>query len=297
MSAEPSSAFGVVADARARQRRQRRRLAAMLAMLAALAIVALQLHSDEHGTNARAESAAQRQGQQPSALAASVGFCWFPTTSPPRPRLSTHCVPATPATLLAPGIVTVASGVALHHDPWVFSLQRLRAQGLDVLCPQIRPTGASQCFPYPGEPNSDHAGNPPLNGNPPVTLTPGVGTCAPPVWNVITGLVMRPKLSVYFKSPTGTRRISVVPLDPGLRVPGGAFATIITRGPVTLIARDSAGHTIYTAPVTNRGDKPSFCNGLDGGNYPSMPPDEAQANLQPNVITYPFGSSVVAPAR
>lgn len=201
---------------------------------------------------------------------------------------------ATAATLLAPGIVKVAAGIAPHNDPWIFSLQRLRAQGVELLCPQLTPNGSGQCFPYPGQPNAETAGNP-LNPNPPVLLTPAAeGTCAPPRWNVITGLVMRSDVSVWFKSPTGTRRIPLVRLDPRLHIPGGAFATIITQGSVMLIARDAAGRTIYTAPVTNRGDKPTYCGGLDGGNYNTF---DTSINLTPRLITYPFGTYVVAPAH
>jgi hypothetical protein len=127
-------------------------------------------------------------------------------------------------------------------------------------------------------------------------LTPaGEGSCTPPRFNVISGLVMRPGLSVWFKSPTGTRRIALVRVDVRFHVPGGAFATLITHGPVTLLARDTAGRTVYTAAVTNRGDKPSYCGGLDGGNYP--PRDEIRTGLKPQLFALPFGPFVRATAH
>jgi hypothetical protein len=128
-------------------------------------------------------------------------------------------------------------------------------------------------------------------------LTPGIGNCAPPVWNLITGLVMRPDLAIYFRSPDATRRVTLIHLDARLGVPGGAFATIITRGPVTLIARDRTGHTVYTTPVTNRGDKPTFCHGLDGGDWGLTTPAQADTNLQPRLQTYPFGPWVKTSTR
>lgn len=267
----------------------------MVAALTVAAAVVLEVH-DGGGQRATGTSAnAARRSSVPGRTAILTNvFCSFPRPGPALPP-SHHCIPATPATLLPPGLLTVASGVAPHNDPWIFSLQRLRAQGLELLCPQLTPIGASDCFPYPGQPNADAAGNEPLSGSPPVWLTPGgEGTCAPPRWNVITGLVMRLGLSVWFKTPTGTRRIPLVPLDARFRVPGGAFATIITAGPVTLLARDAAGRIVYTAPVTNLREKPSFCGGLDGGKYSRL---DVSINLKPHLIDYPFGRYVIAPTQ
>jgi hypothetical protein len=193
-----------------------------------------------------------------------------------------------PATLLAPGILRGVSGVSPHHTPWIFSLQLLRYGGRELVCTELTPQGSGQCFPTPGEkPSLD--GNPTLGPDPPVQLTPGnEGTCAPPRYSVISGLVMRGGLTIWFKTPNGTRRIALVAVDKRFRVPGGVFATTITRGPVTLLARNAAGRTVYTAAVTNRGDKASFCGGLDGGNRP-LTLAQAQENLQPRVMTQPLG--------
>lgn len=193
-----------------------------------------------------------------------------------------------PATLLAPGILRAVSGVSPHHTPWIFSLQLLRYGGRKLVCAELTPQGSAQCFPTPGEkPSLD--GNPTLGPDPPVQLTPGnAGTCAPPRYSVISGLVMRTGLTIWFKTPTGTRRIAPRAVDSRFQVPGGVFATTITRGPVTLIARNAAGESVYTAPVTNRGDKASFCGGLDGGNRP-FTLARARQNLQPRVMTQPLG--------
>jgi hypothetical protein len=193
-----------------------------------------------------------------------------------------------PATVLAPGIVNAVTGTSPHHTPWILSLQRLRYATHTLVCPELTPQGSSQCFPAPGETTTPQ-GNPTLGPDPPVRLTPGnEGTCTPPRFNVISGLVMRPRLTIYLQTPTGTRRIPLVHVDPRFQIPGGVFATQITRGPVTLIAKNTAGATVYTAPVTNRGDKASFCGGLDGGNPPLSKAD-AQRNLQPRPINYPLG--------
>lgn len=193
-----------------------------------------------------------------------------------------------PAKLLAPGIVTVVSGTTPHHTPFVFSLQRVRYGGHALLCPQQTPQGSSQCFPYTPA-DSTAQGNPPLSQSAPVLLTPGGdGTCTPPRYTVISGLVMRPGLNVWLKTPDGTRRIALAVVSPLFGVPGGAFATMITRGPVVLVARNAAGKTVYTTPVTNQGDKPGFCGGLDGGN-PPLTPAEARLNITPRLLTRPIG--------
>ena len=97
---------------------------------------------------------------------------------------------------------------------------------------------------------------------------------------------MRPDFTVWFKTPIGTRRIPLVRVNSLFQVPGGVFATMITRGPVTLLARNAAGKTIYTEPVTNSGDNASFCGGLDGGNPPFTPAGTA-LNIKPRLITQP----------
>jgi hypothetical protein len=188
--------------------------------------------------------------------------------------------------LLAPGIVTVASGVAPHRVKWVVDVQRVSAGGGQGVCIQQTPIGSGQCFPF--QRHLASWGNPSVGSLPPAFLSPGswVGACSPPRFNVISGFVTQPDLTLWFKSPTGTRRISVVHVDARFHLPGGVFATIITRGPVTLLARDTAGKIIYTAPVTNRGDKPTWCGGLDGGHL--TPSDLWPANAQPR-----FGGSPI----
>jgi hypothetical protein len=295
MASARNAAFGVIADAREHQQRQRRRLIALALAICAAGAFTLQLSGGGSPRGARVAPTARPERQPAIATIASVGMCWFP--APLRhsaPLFSEHCKPATRARLLAPGIVTVASGTAPQHDPWRFDLQRVRAQGVVLLCTESRPVGAGQCLPYPDQPYANRVDNPPLNGSPPVVLVPGVGNCAAPVWNLIPGLVMHPNLAIYFRSPDGTRRARLVALDPRLGVPGGAFASIITHGPVTLIARDRTGRIVYTTPVTNSGDKPTFCNGLDGGDWRLMTPAQARADLRPIFEAYPFGRWVRA---
>jgi len=283
---------GVIDDARRRQGLERRRIVVALASVAVATLVAYAVIGSGGTPSSRglATGTSAHQSAPSPALTTAVGICIVPHHGGPL-RISHHCVVATPAELLAPGIVTVASGVAPHDDPWLFSLQRLQADGLELLCNDQTPEGGGQCFPYPGQRNADLVGNPPLGGSPPVWLTGGgEGTCWPPYhWQLVAGLVMQPGLSVWFKTPTATSRIPLVRLDPRLGIPGGAFATIITRGPVTLLARDTTGRLVYTAPVTNRGDKQTYCSGLDGGWY-SFPTQAAKwANLKPRVIKYPLG--------
>jgi hypothetical protein len=298
MSSGFGPVFGVIADARSRQWRQR--VALIVLMLLVGGALALGVRGTGHGRPdvGRAGLGGGRgRASAPTATIASGGVCWFPTSARGRFLRTGKCVRATPATLLAPGIVRVASGVAPHRDPWVVSLQRLRAQTVYLLCEDERPIGTGQCLPYPHQPYAERAGNPPLTGTPPVVLFGGEGNCgARPVWNLIAGLVMRPGLAVYFRSPDGTRRIPLVSLDTRLQIPGGAFATLIKHGPVTLLARNRAGRTIYTMAVTNRGDKPTWCNGLDGGDWQHTSYADAVQNLQPRIDTYPFGLFVKASA-
>jgi hypothetical protein len=189
------------------------------------------------------------------------------------------------ASLLAPGIVSVASGVAPHRVKWIVDVQRVSAGGGQGVCIQQIPIGSSQCFPFH---RLASWGNEPVDGMPPVLLAPGsvVGGCTPPRFNVISGFVTRPDLALWFKTPTGTRRVPVVHVDARFHLAGGVFATIITRGPVTLLARDAAGKIIYAAPVTNRGDKPSWCGGLDGGQL--TPSDLWPVNQKPRFVGSPI---------
>jgi hypothetical protein len=288
--------WGVIEDARRRQGRERRLIVLAFASALAVALVVYALFGDTgspHAHGVAASTSPDQSAPTPVVTAAERGLCWFPNRGN-RLRMSHNCVRAQPATLLPPGFVKVASGLAPHDDPWVFSLQRLRAQGLDVLCVDQTPDQGGRCFPYPGQPNSDAAGNPPLSATPPILLTGGAGTCSPPSYQVTTGLVMRTGLSVWFTTPTSTRRVPLVRLDPRLGIPGGAFATLFTRGPITLIARDTAGRIVYSARVTNSGDRQSYCSGLDGGYY-YFPTEAAKyADLKPRLTKYPFGPFVRA---
>jgi hypothetical protein len=194
-----------------------------------------------------------------------------------------------PAVLLPPGIVEAVKGTTPHNTPWIFSLQRLRYLGHTLVCTQLTPGGSGACFPVAGEPVD---GNPSLSAAPSVRLIDhGVvgGTCTPPRYNTVDGLVTRPGLTLWLKTPTGIRRVPLVHVNSRFKLAGGVFATIITRGPVSLVVRDATGETISTAAVTNPGDKASFCSGLDGGN-PPLTPAEIRLNLKPHLIQYPLPS-------
>jgi hypothetical protein len=208
-----------------------------------------------------------------------------PCSSGAQDRGDTTGSTRTQARLLAPGIVSVASGVAPHRVKWIVDVQQVSAGGGQGVCIQQTPIGSAQCFPFH---RLASWGNAPVDSMPPVLLAPGsvVGGCTPPRFNVISGFVTRPHVTLWFKTPAGTRRIPVVHVDARFRLPGGVFATIITRGPVTLLARDTAGKTIYTAPVTNRGDKPSWCGGLDGGHL--TPSDLWPENVKPRSVGSPI---------
>jgi hypothetical protein len=155
-------------------------------------------------------------------------------TGPPPPDAFSH-----PVLSLPPGIVTVAHGRTPHGTPFAITLQRIRFLGGTDLCLSERPQGNMQCPPYP------------LGRSAPVfVLSGGEGSCRPPRYELLAGLLLRAGLTPWLRTKRHTSRVETVAVPAIFGVPGGVFHAFLTDGPASLIVRDRRGATVYSTPVS-----------------------------------------------
>ncbi len=172
-------------------------------------------------------------------------------------RQFTNCGKQYPVTQLAPGTVTLAHA-STPQGPVAILLHRIRFMGHVSLCITQRPQGNEQCANYPIGPDSNQE-----IGNAPIWLmSGGRGSCAPPRYQVITGIILRPGLTPWLRTPEGRSRMPTVPLPRGFDEPGPLFYAVLTNTPDTILIQDAAGKTVYSTPAVTPAPSGS-CGGLN----------------------------------
>ena len=150
-----------------------------------------------------------------------------------------------PVQQLPPGRVTLAS-VKTAQGLVVIMLHRIRYLGKVALCMSESSGGATgqSCANYPLGPKSDQG-----IGSSPVWWTTYVGVCTPHLFQVISGVVLRPGLTAWLHTPTRVSRMPSAAVPKAFGVSGELIYALITRNPVSVTLRDGSGKAVYTAPV------------------------------------------------
>jgi hypothetical protein len=162
-----------------------------------------------------------------------------------------------PVYQLSPGSVTLAHA-STPQGPVAILLHRIRFMGHVSLCITQRPQGNEQCANYPIGPYSNQE-----IGNAPIWLMAGGrGSCTPPRYQVITGIILRPGLTAWLRTPERQSRMPSVALPQGFHEPGPLFYAVLTKTPDTIVIRDAAGKTVYSTPAVTPIPSGS-CGGLN----------------------------------
>ena len=192
--------------------------------------------------------------------AAVIGIAGLATSSPPAPA-SFEQLPG-PEHALAPGVVTLAHA-ATPQRPVALQLFRARYLGRPVLCIQQVPQGDGQCASYPIGPASRYA----RASSDLWLLAEGRGSCKPPRYEVITAIVLHPGLTAWLRTSAGTERMATAAVPKVFGVTGPLVYAVLTRGPDTIVLRDSHGATAYTTPAVSGAvpppGTPAYCGGLN----------------------------------
>jgi hypothetical protein len=141
-------------------------------------------------------------------------------------------------------------------------LYRARYVGHAVLCIQQVPQGNGQCATYPIGPTSKYA----RASSDLWLLAGGHGSCKAPRFEVITAIVLHPGLTAWLRTPQGTRRMPTATVPKSFAVPGPLVYAVLTKGPDTIMLRNSHGDTTYTTPAVSDAPPPgtvAFCGGLN----------------------------------
>jgi hypothetical protein len=156
-----------------------------------------------------------------------------------------------PAVSLPPGVVTVAHGRTSRGVPFTITMQRIRFLGKQDLCITEKPKGNQECPSYPLG-----------SGAPAVLLGTAEGSCPVPHHGLLAGLLLRPGLTAWLKTPSRTYELEHATVPASLSVPGGIFYGALTRKPVELILRDRHGASVYMRAIP--GTTPRMICGENG---------------------------------
>jgi hypothetical protein len=169
-----------------------------------------------------------------------------------------HAVAATghPVHQLPPGHVILAQ-VATGQGLVAIDLHRIRYFGHVSLC--VRETASSgsasqSCANYPVGPRSNQG-----IGNSPVWWAGDyIDLCAKPLVQVVVGVVLHPGLTAWLHVAGRVSRMPSAPVPRAFGVTGPLLhATIAAATAAFVTLRNSAGSTVYRAPVASLANVPS----------------------------------------
>jgi hypothetical protein len=167
-----------------------------------------------------------------------------------------NCGKHYPVQQLAPGTLTLAHAQTPQGQVAIL-LHRIRFLGHDSLCIGQRPQGNEQCARYPIGPSSGQG-----IGNAPMWLMAGGhGSCKPPRYQVITGVILHAGLTPWLRTPTGTTPMPTVAVPRAFDIPGPLFYAVLTSTPDTIQLRSQTGQTVYTRPAVQSSS--GYCGGLN----------------------------------
>jgi hypothetical protein len=93
-------------------------------------------------------------------------------------------------------------------------------------------------------------------------LGSGEGSCLPPRYELLAGLLLRPGLSAWLQTPARTKMLKSFTVPSTFRAPSGLFYAVLTKGPATLVIRNEHGEDVYSASVLQPLPADN-CDGLD----------------------------------
>jgi len=150
-----------------------------------------------------------------------------------------------PVDQLSPGHITLAEAMT-PQGPVAIALHRIRYFGHVSLCvSETDAKGGSEqsCANYPIGPKSNQN-----IGNSPVWWASNLlMICAKPHVQVVSGVILRPRITAWLRTPAGMSPTAAVPKAFG--VAGGLVYATITAAPDSVTLRDATGKTVYQAPV------------------------------------------------
>ena len=152
-----------------------------------------------------------------------------------------------PVHQLPPGRITLAEA-RTPQGPVSIALHRIRYFGHVSLCvseTDARGGGEQSCANYPIGPKSNQN-----IGNAPVWWASNLlMICAKPHSQVVSGVILRPGITAWLRTPAGISRMPTAAVPKPFGVAGGLVYATIATAPDTVTLRDAAGKTVYAAPV------------------------------------------------
>jgi len=146
------------------------------------------------------------------------------------------------------------------QGPVAISLYRARLCGHMSLCTMQQPQGNGACATYPIGPKSKYQD---IGTAPMWLLAGGHGSCKPPRFQVITGIVLRTGLTAWLRTPQGLSRMATAGAPKAFGVTGPVIYAVLTEGPDTIMLRDAQDKTVYSTPAVSGPSTPAYCGGLN----------------------------------
>jgi hypothetical protein len=152
-----------------------------------------------------------------------------------------------PVYQLPPGHITLAEA-RTPQGPVAIALHRIRYFGHVSLCvSESNANGGTDqsCANYPLGPKSNQN-----IGDAPVWWAASyLSVCTTRHFLVVDGVVLRPGLTAWLRTPRGTARMPTAAIPKGFGVAGGLVYATITAAPDTVMLRDADGRAVYSASM------------------------------------------------
>lgn len=174
-----------------------------------------------------------------------------------------------PVYQLPPGHITLAEA-RTPAGPVAIALHRIRYFGHVSLCVSETDSnggGDGSCAKYPLGPTSNQN-----IGHAPVWwATDLLMVCTKPHFQVVGGVVLRPRITAWLRTPAGVSRMPTAAVPKAFGVAGGLVYATITTAPDSVTLRDAHGRTVYAAAVEPLTSFPSLgCSGPSGAGETSV---------------------------
>jgi hypothetical protein len=192
-----------------------------------------------------------------------------------------------PVYQLPPGHITLAEA-RTPQGPVAIALHRIRYFGHVSLCvSETDAKGGSDqsCANYPIGPKSNQN-----IGHAPVWwATDLLMACTKPHFQVVSGVVLRPGITAWLRTPAGVSRMPTASVPKAFGVAGGLLYATITTAPDSVTLRDANGKTVYAASVEPLTSFPS----LGCGNGPTGAGETSVATASGGFVLSGPGQHVV----
>ena len=152
-----------------------------------------------------------------------------------------------PVYQLSPGHITVAEA-RTPQGPIAIALHRIRYYGHVSLCVSESDTNSgsdSSCAKYPIGPTSNQN----IGRAPVWWATDYLALCSKSRFQVVSGVLLRPRLTAWLRTPGGVSRMPTVAIPRAFGVAGGLVYATISTEPDAVTLRDARGRTVYAASV------------------------------------------------